>query len=184
MTETRPSICRFCLAHCPILVTLEDGRPTKVVGDPQAPLYHGYTCPKGRALPEQHNHPERLIHSVRRSANGERVRIEPEIAMDEIAAKVRALVNEYGPRSVALYVGTNSLPYPASPGLANAWLRGIGSPMFFTSNTIDQPGKQIASALHGRSGTSTTRTALFPLARMASPNLSFWSRRHSSSPSA
>ncbi len=149
MTEIRPSICRFCLAHCPILVTLEDGRPTKVVGDPEAPLYYGYTCPKGRALPEQHNHPDRLIHSMKRGANGEHHRVAPETAMDEIAAKVSALVDQYGPRSVALYVGTNSLPYPASPGMANAWLRGIGSPMFFTSNTIDQPGKQIASALHG-----------------------------------
>jgi anaerobic selenocysteine-containing dehydrogenase len=149
MTEIHPSICRFCLAHCPILVTVEDGRPTKVVGDPQAPLYFGYTCPKGRALPEQHDHPDRLIHSVKRSANGDRVRIDPETAIEEVAAKVSALVDEYGPRSVALYVGTNSLPYPASPGMANAWLRGIGSPMFFTSNTIDQPGKQIASALHG-----------------------------------
>jgi anaerobic selenocysteine-containing dehydrogenase len=149
MIETHPSICRFCIAHCPILVTVEDGRPTKVVGDPKAPLYHGYSCPKGRALPEQHNHPDRLLHTLKRNAKGEREPIDPERAMDEIAAKISALVEQYGPRSVALYVGTNSLPYPASPGMANAWLRGIGSPMFFTSNTIDQPGKQIASALHG-----------------------------------
>jgi anaerobic selenocysteine-containing dehydrogenase len=66
-----------------------------------------------------------------------------------VAERVRAIVAESGPRSVALYIGTNSLPYPASPALATAWLRALGSRMLFTSNTIDQPGKQIASALHG-----------------------------------
>lgn len=148
-SETVPSICRFCLAHCPVLVDVEDGRVVGVRGDPEAPLFHGYTCPKGRALPEQHNHPERLLTSLVRRDDGTHAPIASERAMDEIAAKVQGLLERHGPRSVALYVGTNSLPYAASPGLANAWLRALGSPMFFTSNTIDQPGKQIAAALHG-----------------------------------
>ena len=59
-----PSICRNCLAYCPILVTVENGRPVKVTGDPQAPAFDGYTCPKGRALPAQHNDPERLLQCL------------------------------------------------------------------------------------------------------------------------
>ena len=70
MAETHPSICRFCHAHCPILVDVEDGRPTRVVGDPENPIYHGYVCPKGRSLPEQHAHPERLLHSMKRQPDG------------------------------------------------------------------------------------------------------------------
>ena len=50
---------------------------------------------------------------------------------------------------MALYLGTNGLPYPASPLTANAFIRAIESPMFFTANTIDQPGKQVALATHG-----------------------------------
>ncbi len=149
MIETVTSICRFCLAHCPILVDVEDGRVSRVVGDPKAPLYHGYTCPKGRAMPEQHSHPQRLLHCQKRQPSGSHDPIASEQAMDEVAAKVQAILDEHGPRSIALYVGTNSLPYPAAPGMANAWLRAIESPMFFTSNTIDQPGKQVAAALHG-----------------------------------
>jgi anaerobic selenocysteine-containing dehydrogenase len=149
MTEVHSSICRFCLAHCPIRVEVDDGRVIKILGNPKAPLYHGYTCPKGRALPEQHNHPDRLLHSVKRNATGAHEPIQSARAMDQIAEKVRTIIDRHGPRSVALYVGTNSLPYPAAPGMANAWLRAIESPMFFTSNTIDQPGKQIAAALHG-----------------------------------
>jgi len=149
MSETHPSICRFCPAHCGVLVTVEDGVVTKVTGDPDNPLFRGYTCPKGRALPEQHSNPRRLLHSQKRNDDGTHSPIASERAMDEVAVAVQDILERHGPRSVALYVGTNSLPYAAAPGLANAWLRAIGSPMFFTSNTIDQPGKQIASALHG-----------------------------------
>jgi len=144
-----PSICRYCPAHCPIVVTVEDGRPTRVVGDPESPLFGGYTCPKGRALPEQHANEARLLGSLARGPDGALAPIDVERAMDEIAECVAHLVEQHGPRSVALYVGTNSLPYPAAPLAAHSWLSGLGSRMFFTSNTIDQPGKQIALALHG-----------------------------------
>ena len=149
MSETHPSICRLCPAHCPILVEVEDGRAVRVTGDPGNDLFQGYTCPKGRALPEQHAAPGRLLHSMKRGADGVRRPIASERAMDEIAEKVAAIAAEHGPRAVALYTGTNSLPYPAAAATAIAWLRGLGSPMFFNPNTIDQPGKQLATALHG-----------------------------------
>jgi anaerobic selenocysteine-containing dehydrogenase len=149
MAEVRPAICRLCPAFCPILVTIGNGRAVRAVGDPEAPLYDGYTCPKGRALPEIHANPARLLHSLKRGADGAFAPVPSGRAIAEVAERVRAIVAESGPRSVALYIGTNSLPYPASPAFATAWLRAIGSRMLFTSNTIDQPGKQIAAALHG-----------------------------------
>ena len=69
MREVKPSFCRFCHAFCAIQVTVEDGKAVKVIGDPHNPVYHGYTCKKGRALPQQHYHPERLLHSMRRGRN-------------------------------------------------------------------------------------------------------------------
>ena len=48
------TLCRFCGAFCPIRVTVEDGRATRVIGVKENELYAGYTCVKGRALPEQH----------------------------------------------------------------------------------------------------------------------------------
>lgn len=124
MSEVHPSICRICSAHCPILVEVEDGRAVKVSGDPSNDLYQGYTCPKGRALPEMHANPSRLLHSLRRDATGEHHPIGSEDAMDEVAERVSAILAEHGPRSVALYIGTNSGPYPASPGAATSWFGG------------------------------------------------------------
>lgn len=148
-TTTHPAICRICSAHCGVIATVTDGRLTKVAGDPDNPMFKGYTCAKGRALPAIHNNPERLLSSQKRGSDGVFAPIEAQQAMDEIATKLTSLIDEHGPRSVALYLGTNGLPYPASALMANAFIRGIGSPMFFTANTIDQPGKQIALAAHG-----------------------------------
>ncbi|MDG2002997.1 MAG: molybdopterin-dependent oxidoreductase [Novosphingobium sp.] len=149
MSSIHPNICRLCTAFCPLLVEVEDGTPIKVSGDPSNELFHGYTCPKGRALAEQHSSRGRLLHSLKRDADGTRNRIAPEQAMDEIAAQITAIVEQHGPRSVAMYFGTGTLPYPATMPAARSWLRGIGSPMFFTPGAIDQPGKSIAMALHG-----------------------------------
>ncbi|MFY1621522.1 molybdopterin-containing oxidoreductase family protein, partial [Micromonospora sp. WMMD736] len=148
-TSTAPGICRICSAHCGVLATVTDGKLTKVTGDPQNPMFKGYSCAKGRALPEIHNNPQRLLHSQQRQPDGTYTAIAAEQAMDEIAAKLQQLIAEHGPRSVAMYLGTNGLPYPASALMGNAFIRAIESPMFFTANTIDQPGKQIALAAHG-----------------------------------
>lgn len=148
MSEVHPSICRLCTAFCPLLVEVEEGRAIRVMGDPSNDLYHGYTCPKGRALAEQHAAPTRLLHSLKRGAAG-RTAIGAETAMDEVAAQITEIVAKHGPRSVALYLGTGVLPYPVTMPAARSWLRGVGSPMFFTPGAIDQPGKSIAMALHG-----------------------------------
>jgi anaerobic selenocysteine-containing dehydrogenase len=149
MPEIHPSICRLCTAFCPILVEVDGGRAVKITGDPSNELYHGYICPKGRVLAEQHSAPTRLLHSLKRGADGALERVGVEQAMDEIARRIGALVERHGPRSVAMYFGTGTLPYPATMPAARSWLRGLGSPMFFTPGSIDQPGKSIAMALHG-----------------------------------
>ncbi|MFK7895471.1 MAG: molybdopterin-dependent oxidoreductase [Myxococcota bacterium] len=150
--KTHPSICRFCHANCGILVDVdaETGRPVRVQGDPENPAYFGFTCAKGRRLPEQHAHADRLLHSQKRGLDGSYAAIESDTAMDEIAARVQDIVDQYGPRSVALYPGTYSGPHPASIPAGVGWMLGLGSKMVFTSAAIDQPGKHVANAIHGR----------------------------------
>ncbi len=119
-------------------------------GNPENPVYQGYSCARGRALPQQHSHPERLLHSQKRADDGSFVAIASTRAMDEVAARVQELVDEYGPRSVAIYIGTASNQYVAAAAAGVGWLIANGSRMVFAAATIDQPGKHIANALHGR----------------------------------
>lgn len=143
------AICRFCHAFCGIRVTVENGRAVKIIGDRDNPLYHGYTCVKGRQLPAQHYNPERLLQPQKRSAKGH-VPMASAAALDEIAERLTELVDQHGPRSVATYAATYAFPYPAGGAMANAFMDALGSPMRFVSGSIDQPGKPVAVALHGR----------------------------------
>ena len=132
-----------------MLVDLEDGRPVAVRGDKSNPIYRGYFCVKGQQLIEVQRHPERLLHSQKRGADGAFAPIASARAFDEIAQKLAQIRERHGARSIALYSGTFSTANPASGAVATAWMKALGSRMAFNSNTIDQPGKALAQALHG-----------------------------------
>jgi anaerobic selenocysteine-containing dehydrogenase len=149
MNVTEPSFCRLCTALCPVVVTIEDGRAVEVHGDRDAPLFGGYTCPKGRALPEIHASPERLLHSLKRRADGSHEPISSEQLVMEVADRLAEIVDRHGPNAVASYTGTSNIAYPTMGGMAAAMLRALGSSMFFSAATIDQPGVMVADAVHG-----------------------------------
>lgn len=149
MTAMQPSFCRSCLAFCPIEVEVDDGRAIKVVGDATGTPFGGYICPKGRALPELHNNRDRLLWPLKRNGSGSFERISPSAAVEEVAAKVRALVDEYGPDCVAVYNGTGVVSNPTGQVLGVSFLRALGSGMFFSAATIDKPAANTSTALHG-----------------------------------
>ena len=142
--STHRTFCRFCHASCPIEVDLQGGQAVAIRGVPEDPIFAGYTCIKGRQIPEQMTHPQRLLKSLRRRPDGTFEELSSSEAMDEIATQLRRIIDSYGPRSVASYTGTggyqNSLAVPA----ARAFHQGFDSPSFYTSVTIDQPAKSTA----------------------------------------
>ena len=126
MTATETSFCRLCTALCPIVVTIEDGRAVAVHGDREAPLFGGYTCPKGRALPEIHSSPERLLHSLKKRPDGSHEQISSEQLIVEVAQRLSEIVDRHGPSWVAMYTGTSNIAYPTMGGMAAAMLPRSG----------------------------------------------------------
>jgi anaerobic selenocysteine-containing dehydrogenase len=68
--ETHKTYCRFCHNYCAFEVDVENGRAVAVRGDNTDPIYGGYTCIKGRQLPEAHAHPERVTRPLKRMPDG------------------------------------------------------------------------------------------------------------------
>ena len=150
MSEVRSSICRLCTAHCPILVTVHDGVVAEVHGDRDVPVFEGYTCPKGRALPAMHAHPGRLLQSLRRRDDGSHEPINSDVAIEEIADRLHDVVERHGPEAVAIYIGTSVVPHPdGQPPGERILLLALGSPNVYSAATIDQPGMIVAEACHG-----------------------------------
>jgi anaerobic selenocysteine-containing dehydrogenase len=144
-----PSICRVCHHTCSILVQTEAGRATAVTGDPSSEVYQGYSCVKGRAQPALLRHPQRLTTSLKRLPSGAFEPIDVEKAMDEIAERLTGIRDAHGPRAIASYWGTTAGLNVTTTPVLEAFMKGLGSRMSFTANTIDKPGKSIAKALHG-----------------------------------
>ena len=136
------SVCRICHGGCGALLSVRDGKLTKVRPDPDSPFNQGQMCVKGLATPEMMYHPSRLRTPLRRI--GERgsnqwEEITWDRALSDIASKLDRIRSESGPESIALGQGTgrhhfmhvirfaNSLGTPNwyEPGLANCLLPRI-----------------------------------------------------------
>jgi anaerobic selenocysteine-containing dehydrogenase len=147
--EIRHSVCRICNRGCPLIAEVVKGRLVTIRGDQDNPLFAGYTCPKGRAMPEILNGPDRLLHSLKRTPHGSFEPIPFERALDEIAARLKTIYEEHGPRTVATYYGTQMQNIPAGP-LMKAFADAIGTGMNFGAMSVDKPGRPIAWAMLGR----------------------------------
>jgi anaerobic selenocysteine-containing dehydrogenase len=149
--EQRLQMCRICTNGCPIVVDVVDGRAVRVRGDADNTVYQGYLCPKGRALPDLHNDPDRVLHPLRRAADGSFERTTLDDAVAEIADRLGEIMATHGPRSVVGYAATAVQAHVEMYSALGAFLTAIGSPWPpLSASTIDQAGKPVAAALHGR----------------------------------
>ncbi|WP_236791801.1 molybdopterin-dependent oxidoreductase [Amycolatopsis sp. GM8] len=148
--ERKPSFCRVCQNFCPVDVHIADGAVQRITGAAGNEIYRGYTCVKGRSHVALYNHPERVLHSLKKLPDGRFARIPTVDAIDEIATRLSAVIDREGPRAFALFMGTY-VPFenPINLSMVASFIRAVGSPMLFTTSTIDQPGKPIAKSFHG-----------------------------------
>ena len=58
-----------CPDTCAMLVTVEDGRATRVAGDPDHPFTRGFLCAKVNRYIERTYHPDRLLYPMRRDGS-------------------------------------------------------------------------------------------------------------------
>ncbi|GMG88402.1 molybdopterin-containing oxidoreductase family protein [Biformimicrobium ophioploci] len=133
--------CRFCHATCPMEISVKDNKVTGLRPDTDNEVFGGYTCLKGRQMPEQLYHPSRIQASLRKNDDGSRTEISTSQALDEIAEKLAEIREKYGPRSIGSYNGTVSFQNSATHPVAKAWHTALESPSYYTSITIDQPAK-------------------------------------------
>jgi anaerobic selenocysteine-containing dehydrogenase len=132
MTEIIKTFCkRMCSGICGINVFVENGKITRVEGDPDCEFNKGFVCSKGRAIPELLYHPERLKHPMRRIGEkgvSEWKRISVDEALDIVANKLKGYIDEYGEESILFFLG-------AYRGLERAFVQRFAS-VIGTPNTI------------------------------------------------
>ena len=94
MSETVRVACPHdCPDTCAMLVTVEDGKATKIQGDPTMPFTAGTLCTKVSYYLERTYSPDRLQYPMKRvgkKGEGRFRRMSWDEALDEIAARVKA----------------------------------------------------------------------------------------------
>jgi len=125
LTTWRKTACACCPQNCGLEVLVEDNRIIKVRGDRENPRSEGYVCRKGLKIAHFHHNSGRLNRPLKR-VDGDFQEISWEQALDEIANKLGAVVQEHGPRSLA-YVGAGGQAYQFEAAFAVRFLRRLGS---------------------------------------------------------
>ena len=97
--EILPSVCAIdCPDACSLHITVEDGRVTKLSGNPDHPITKGFACVKMSRYPERQEQADRLLYPQRRvgkKGEGKFERISWDEALDCIAQQTKKILSTY-----------------------------------------------------------------------------------------
>ena len=96
--------CPYCGVGCGVLAKPDGRGGAAIAGDPEHPANFGRLCSKGSALGETLGLGSRLLHPMRRQADGALTRMSWDAALDEVAAGFARTIDKHGPNSVAFYL--------------------------------------------------------------------------------
>lgn len=144
------SVCALdCPDCCSLLVTVEDGRATRLRGNPDHPVTRGFLCAKVAQYLEREYHPGRLLHPLKRvgsKGEGRFERVSWEEALETVAARLKAIATDFGSEAVLPY------SYAGTMGLLN----GAGMDRrFFYRLGASQLDRTICSSAGGAGLTAT-----------------------------
>ena len=138
--------CLTCSCSCGVTLRVEEGRVVEAVGRESDPVSHGFICPKGRALPEIEEAPDRLRTPLRRRQGGGWDEIGWEEALDEVAERIAKLKASYGAESVAVHVGESGVG-KEFPGYAQRFCQAFGTPNVSDAGAHCHTAKEMAWVL-------------------------------------
>lgn len=145
MERVAHRICPLCEASCGLELAVEGDRVTAIRGHDADVFSAGFICPKGAALRELHEDPDRL-----RAPLVKRNGVHVEVSWDEAFAEIEKRLPPILARdrdSVAVSVGNPAahkyglLLYTARLG------RALGTKNVYSASTLDQMPKQLSSGL-------------------------------------
>lgn len=136
-------VCPLCEATCGLELTLEEGRVVAARGDDAHALSHGFICPKGAALPQLINDPDRLRRPLVRHGTDWR-QVTWDEAFGAVESGLREAIARTGRDSVAVYLGNPTVHSLAYGGYIGPLLKALGTRNRYSAATVDQMPKHVA----------------------------------------
>ena len=139
--------CRICEPMCGLIAAVENDRLVSLRPDPDHPLSQGRACPKGIAFTDVQNDPDRVLHPLRRTPDGTFEEVSWDVALDDIADRLRTVIDTHGGTSVGQYFGNPSAFGYAAGVWAGMFMDRIGSSHMYSAGSQDINSRYVASKL-------------------------------------
>ncbi len=137
-------ICPLCEACCGLEVRTRDGQVTAIRGAEQDVFSAGYLCPKGVALKDLHEDPDRLRTPLIKR-DGRFVESSWDEAFAEIERRLVPLQQQHGRDAVAICVGNPSAHKMGLLLYFGRLAKALGTKNVFSASTVDQMPKQLSN---------------------------------------
>ena len=145
-----PTACILCSRNCGIEVEVTDREMSRIRGDKNHPISEGYFCQKAQRLNFYQNHADRLTTPLRRTVDGTFEPISWDTAIAEIAAKLVAIRDEHGGRTIAYYGGGGQGNHLAGP-YSKAFRTALKTHNFYSALAQEKTGGfWVDGRLYGR----------------------------------
>ncbi|MFN5703453.1 MAG: molybdopterin-dependent oxidoreductase, partial [Gammaproteobacteria bacterium] len=137
--------CPLCEAICGLELQYEDDRLTAIRGDTADPFSRGHICPKGNAILDLENDPDRLRRPMRRE-NGQWREIDWDEAFAFAGERLAAIQAEHGAAAIGVYLGNPNVHHFGHIAYLPFLLKLIRSPNVFSASSVDQWPHQLVNA--------------------------------------
>ena len=131
MPEVRHSVCALdCPDACSLLITVDDGKGSRLRGDPNHPVTRGFLCGKVARYLDREYAAERLLYPQRRvgeKGQGRFERITWAEAFDTIAEKLTAISTEFGSEAILPYSYAGTMGYLNGAGMDRRFFHRLGA---------------------------------------------------------
>ena len=129
--------CSLCEACCGLAIRVEQNRVVQVMPDAQDVFSHGFVCPKGIAIGEIQNDPDRIRRPLRRTAGGDFEEIPWETALDIAAERLAAVRATHGADAVGIYYGNPIIHNHGALTMRKPLLEALGTRNVFSAGSQD-----------------------------------------------
>lgn len=157
-----------CPDSCGVLVTVDEaGKAVRVQGDPDHPVTQGFLCGKVAKYLERVYSPDRLLYPMKRRAGVAKgplakgreaegfERVSWDEALDLIAARFKAISEEYGPESILPYSYAGTIGVLGYGSMDRRFFHRLGASQLDRTICAEAGGDALESVYGRKVGTDT-----------------------------
>lgn len=167
--RTIHAVCSHdCPDSCGVLVTIdENGRATRLRGDPSHPVTRGFLCGKVAKYLDRVYSPDRLLYPMRRRSGIPKTalphgreaesfeRISWDEALDTIAARLAAIAREHSPESILPYSYAGNMAVLGYGSMDRRFFHRLGASRLDRTICSETGGQALLSVYGRKLGTDT-----------------------------